>query len=83
MVVACEHAVDVIMLKKEEDGDENLLLDDTDEANTTLVPVAITGDQDVALAGVQCDVSLVAGGDLFVCAGEDGSLDSPRLTSVG
>ncbi|KAK3157075.1 hypothetical protein QOZ80_2AG0115790 [Eleusine coracana subsp. coracana] len=37
-----------------------------------LVPVAVTGDQDVALAGVQRDASLVAAGDLFVCVGEDG-----------
>ncbi|CAN6324632.1 unnamed protein product [Urochloa humidicola] len=37
-----------------------------------LVPVAVTGDQDVALAGVQHDASLVAAGDLFVCVGEEG-----------
>ncbi|XP_006662031.2 UDP-N-acetylmuramoyl-L-alanyl-D-glutamate--2,6-diaminopimelate ligase MurE homolog, chloroplastic [Oryza brachyantha] len=37
-----------------------------------LVPVAVTGDQDVALAGVQRDASLVAAGDLYVCVGEDG-----------
>ncbi|KAG2539528.1 hypothetical protein PVAP13_9NG479700 [Panicum virgatum] len=37
-----------------------------------LVPVAVTGDQDVALAGVQSDASLVAAGDLFVCVGEEG-----------
>ncbi|CAN6294374.1 unnamed protein product [Urochloa humidicola] len=37
-----------------------------------LVPVAVTGDQDVALAGVQQDASLVAAGDLFVCVGEEG-----------
>jgi UDP-N-acetylmuramyl tripeptide synthase len=37
-----------------------------------LVPVAVTGDQDVALAGVQQDASLVAAGDLFVCVGDEG-----------
>ncbi|CAM0956272.1 unnamed protein product [Alopecurus aequalis] len=37
-----------------------------------LVPLAVTGDQDVALAGVQSDASLVAAGDLFVCVGENG-----------
>uniref|UniRef100_A0A0D9XM62 Mur ligase central domain-containing protein n=1 Tax=Leersia perrieri TaxID=77586 RepID=A0A0D9XM62_9ORYZ len=37
-----------------------------------LVPVAVTGDQDVALAGVQRDASLVAAGDLYVCVGEEG-----------
>ncbi|KAG8092462.1 hypothetical protein GUJ93_ZPchr0012g19942 [Zizania palustris] len=37
-----------------------------------LVPVAVTGDQDVALAGVQRDASLVAAGDLYVCVGDDG-----------
>jgi UDP-N-acetylmuramyl tripeptide synthase len=37
-----------------------------------LVPVAVTGDQDVTLAGVQRDASLVAMGDLFVCVGEEG-----------
>lgn len=51
MAMACEHATDVVMLK-EEDGDEGLLLDDTGEANTKLVPMAVTGDQDVALMGV-------------------------------
>nr|BAJ97856.1 predicted protein [Hordeum vulgare subsp. vulgare] len=37
-----------------------------------LVPVAVTGDQDVALSGVQSDATLVAAGDLFVCVGESG-----------
>uniref|UniRef100_A0ACD5TMQ5 Uncharacterized protein n=2 Tax=Avena sativa TaxID=4498 RepID=A0ACD5TMQ5_AVESA len=37
-----------------------------------LVPLAVTGDQDVALAGVQSDASLVVAGDLFVCVGENG-----------
>ncbi|KAL6906433.1 hypothetical protein ACP4OV_004034 [Aristida adscensionis] len=37
-----------------------------------LVPVAVAGDQDVALAGVQRDATLVAAGDLFVCVGEEG-----------
>uniref|UniRef100_A0ACD5U546 Uncharacterized protein n=1 Tax=Avena sativa TaxID=4498 RepID=A0ACD5U546_AVESA len=59
-----------------------------------LVPLAVTGDQDVALAGVQSDASLVAAGDLFIepppllfyvvigCCGEKERGKRPMMTKI-